>query len=460
MGLPKYIYWLGWLAKSILENLLISIFAIILLIIPFKGDYSVFHYSDTLLLWLLLFVFIVSLSSFSLLVSSFFRSSKRAVTFLSLIFLLSIGPAWSSRDVRSYGILAKFISVLFPTSSFGMSMKLVSIFEGMGQGLQWSNLFSTPKGSAFSVGDLLMVMVFLNIVYLEIAQYVEQVFPGEFGTPKKWYYPIQEIYGKRKDYVELDSASVGVSGSAINCRREEVQGSAVPGITIMNLCKVFENNFVAVNNVSMNIYENEITILLGENGAGKTTTFKMLTGMMDPTSGTAMIKGLDLRRDLKEIRNRIGLCPQHDVLFSQLTVKDHLLFFGQMKGLTKEAAEFEANMFMQRMELSAKAETRSDKLSGGMKRKLNLAISLCGGTQIVFLDEPTSGVDPASRRDIWNILQEMKVDRTILLSTHFMDEADMLGDRVAILNSGVLKCMGSGNYLKTQYRSAYKLVSF
>ena len=225
-------------------------------------------------------------------------------------------------------------------------------------------------------------------------------------------------------------------------------------VWIANLRKVY-GDFVAVNNLSMTLYQGEITVLLGENGAGKSTTMGMLTGSIPPSSGTVKIKNFDLRTELDEIRDRIGYCPQQNTLFSQLTPREHLQFFIQARGIE----EPDVDSILRKMDLLSKADTPAGKLSGGQQRKLNLAIALSGNRKIVFLDEPTAGVDPYSRREIWNILQSSKEQCTMLMSTHFMDEADLLGDRVAILHTGHLKAIGSSMTLKKKFKSSYRLVS-
>ena len=173
----------------------------------------------------------------------------------------------------------------------------------------------------------------------------------------------------------------------------------------------------------------QIFVLLGHNGAGKTTTITMLTGLYMPTSGDAVVQGLSIRTHMAQIRQRIGVCPQHDVLFGELTVMEHLEIFAGLKGLEGEAAAAEVAEKIAEVGLTEKANVRAANLSGGQKRKLSLAISLVGDSRAVFLDEPTSGMDPYSRRSTWNILQNNREGRAIILTTHFMDEADILGDR-------------------------------
>lgn len=214
----------------------------------------------------------------------------------------------------------------------------------------------------------------------------------------------------------------------------------------------------AVKSLNLNMYEGQITVLLGHNGAGKTTTMSMLTGMFPPTRGTAIVGGHDVRTSIQRVRDSMGLCLQHNVLFDNLTVREHLYFFGKLKGLASDQIDAEINNYIKLLELEDKIDARSSTLSGGMKRKLSVGMALCGSSKVVMLDEPTAGMDPSARRAIWNLLQKQKHGRTILLTTHFMDEADLLGDRIAIMSAGTLQCCGSSFFLKKRYGAGYYLI--
>lgn len=154
----------------------------------------------------------------------------------------------------------------------------------------------------------------------------------------------------------------------------------------------------------------------------------------------------------------MGLCPQHNVLFDEMTVSEHLKFFGRLKGVPKVSLADEIDRYLKMLELLDKRNAQSQTLSGGMKRKLAVGIALCGGSKVVLLDEPTSGMDPSARRALWDLLQKEKKNRTMLLSTHFMDEADVLGDRIAIMADGVLKTVGSPFFLKKTFGVGYRLI--
>lgn len=229
------------------------------------------------------------------------------------------------------------------------------------------------------------------------------------------------------------------------------------GVEVKNLCKMYENKQVAVRNFSFSIYNNQITVLLGHNGAGKTTLISMITGMIEQTSGSILINGYDTRYNIDLARASMGFCPQHNILFDELTVREHILFYSRLKGLSAADAEEEVKKYVRILELESKIDAMSQTLSGGMKRKLSIGIALCGKSQVVFCDEPTSGMDPAARRSLLNVLIEEKKDRVILMTTHFMDETE-IADRIAIMSHGELKCCGSTFFLKKKFGTGYHLV--
>ncbi|XP_077992842.1 ATP-binding cassette sub-family A member 2-like [Glandiceps talaboti] len=239
---------------------------------------------------------------------------------------------------------------------------------------------------------------------------------------------------------------------------ESTQDDISIGMCIKDLVKLYRNGEVlAVNNLNLDLYEDQITVLLGHNGAGKTTLMSILTGFITPTSGTAIINGKDIQREMVQIRQSLGICPQYNALFDKLTVEEHLWFYSKIKGAKMEDFENETERILADIGLHNKKHSTIKTLSGGMKRKLSVAVAFTGGAKTVILDEPTAGVDPYSRRAIWDLLQKYKQGRTILLSTHHMDEASLLGDRIAILAKGQLKCCGSPQYLKTNFGFGYTL---
>uniref|UniRef100_A0A8C4P0S1 ATP-binding cassette, sub-family A (ABC1), member 4b n=1 Tax=Dicentrarchus labrax TaxID=13489 RepID=A0A8C4P0S1_DICLA len=232
----------------------------------------------------------------------------------------------------------------------------------------------------------------------------------------------------------------------------------VMGVQIKDLVKVYDGSSrPAVDCLNLNFYESQITSFLGHNGAGKTTTMSILTGIFPPTSGTAYIYGRDIRTDMDIIRSSMGMCPQYNILFKHLTVKEHILFYALLKGRTQAEAEREVEDMLVDLGLPHKRDDEAQNLSGGMQRKLSVAMAFVGGSKVVILDEPTSGVDPYSRRSIWDLLLKYRAGRTVILSTHHMDEADLLSDRIAIISKGQLHCCGSPLFLKNCFGVGFYL---
>ena len=183
----------------------------------------------------------------------------------------------------------------------------------------------------------------------------------------------------------------------------------------------------------------------------------MLTGLIPTDSGTAIISGMDIADSMPEIRKHLGVCPQHDILYPLLTVEEHLSLFAAFKGTPRSEVAAEVEDMIQSVGLTEKRKAYSRNLSGGQKRKLSVGIAFIGGSKIVFLDEPTSGMDPYSRRFTWNVIRQHREGRVVVLTTHFMDEADLLGDRIAIMGDGQLRCCGSSLFLKRAIGVGYNM---
>jgi len=210
-------------------------------------------------------------------------------------------------------------------------------------------------------------------------------------------------------------------------------------VAVKNLSKTWKvdgKTVVAVAGLDLDMPAGQITGLLGANGAGKTTTISMLTGLIEPSGGKATIDGMSISNEMQAIRHSLGVCPQLNVIFEPLTPVQHLHLYGALKGLEGAELSTAIDEMLAHVMLEEKRHTESKSLSGGQKRKLCLAISLIGRPRTVFLDEPTSGMDPHSRRSIWTLLREQRQGRTIVLTTHFLDEAEILSDRIAIMVPG------------------------
>ncbi len=220
-------------------------------------------------------------------------------------------------------------------------------------------------------------------------------------------------------------------------------------IKIEGLTKRF-NDVVAVNDLSLEVDEGEILALLGENGAGKSTLIKILCGLMHADDGKVFLMNKDAFACRNEIKPLIAVCPQETAVAVNLTVEENLKLIAGVYGLTKTQVEERTNVIMNDLGLAEVKCKRVKKLSGGMKRRLSIGMSLVTNPKILFLDEPTIGLDVRARRELWKIIENLKGKTTVVLTTHYLDEAETLADRIAIMEGGAIKAVGTLERLKSQ----------
>jgi ABC-2 type transport system ATP-binding protein len=212
----------------------------------------------------------------------------------------------------------------------------------------------------------------------------------------------------------------------------------------------------AVDTLNIEINHGEIFSLLGKNGAGKTTTIKMLCCLLRPSSGSAEIMGYDIRKSPLDIKRIIGVSPQETAIAGHLTTKENLLLIGGVYGFKRGLSIERAGNLMELMELEDRKD-QAQKLSGGMQRRLSIAMALMSEPQILFLDEPTLGLDPHARKSVWNYINKLKREKTILLTTHYMEEADSLADHIAIIDNAQIITSGTSAELKHKHKSIQSL---
>jgi ABC-2 type transport system ATP-binding protein len=218
-------------------------------------------------------------------------------------------------------------------------------------------------------------------------------------------------------------------------------------IAVNELTRVF-GDFVAVDHVSFDVHKGEVFGFLGSNGAGKSTTIRMLCGLLKPTSGTALVDGIDVSRDPEGVKRRIGYMSQRFSLYEQLTVDQNIQFFGGIYGLSAERLEQRRAFVMDMAGLHGRERTKASDLAGGWRQRLALGCAILHEPPIVFLDEPTGGVDPVSRRQFWTLIDQLaETGITVLVTTHYLDEAEHC-HRIAIIHAGRLAALGSTTELK------------
>jgi ATP-binding cassette, subfamily A (ABC1), member 3 len=283
-----------------------------------------------------------------------------------------------------------------------------------------------------------------SVVYLLLAWFVASFFPGQYGTPVN----IADLFGKNTEKNDLSDPEA-LPMTRINRRLEPVDDGQISMVKIENLSKIFKSlwhpSCTAVCDFLLNIYKNQITVLLGHNRAGKTTTMSMLTGTLSRSSGSIAVDGFS---NVNSYGSLIGFCPQHNCFIPYLTCMEHLLFFGQLRGLSVTQARKHAIQVLKDVNLTDKSDVLPRKLSEGMKRRLSLANAIVGNTKVLVLDEPSSGLDSESCRELWDVLFRLKKTRTILVSTNNAEEAEMIGDKIAIMENGKVIASGTSMILK------------
>jgi ABC-type multidrug transport system ATPase subunit len=479
-GVSTYEFIASWFVSYVAQFAALNFVIACVCVFPMIGTTGfggIFSTSSLLAVWWFLFLYSMAFVAKGFTIACFFGKA-RIGGMISLILYLSgwfiqAALKYQPSSATSKALLA-FVS---PVGAFAFGVELLSKLEEAGAGATWANFDFRPDGATgLSFGDVMWLMFAQFIFYCILGWYFDQVVPSQWGIKES------PLFFLTSEYWTRGSSGAGAGGSDKLAAAPQVESIGNPVgagvhidettvemeqmrrdhkcIDIKNLRKTFptpDGEFVAVNDLNMTMFEGQIFSLLGHNGAGKTTTISMLTGMLPPTSGDATVYGKSIVGDMPGVREDIGFCPQHDVLYPSLTVHEHLSMFASLKGIPDAEVEAVVMSKIADVGLTEKVNYQSGGLSGGQKRKLSLAMALIGDCKAIFLDEPTSGMDPYSRRSTWNMLQAARAGRVMVLTTHFMDEADILGDRIGIMAKGQLRCCGSSLFLKAQYGGGYNL---
>ncbi|XP_078716718.1 glucosylceramide transporter ABCA12-like [Lampetra fluviatilis] len=468
MGVWPASHFLSWLLQSCALLLLM----VILLTVILKASGTLPSTNWALLLALFL-CFGISVLAMGYMLSACFTHTNVASLTACFIYLLSFFPflALSSLTLTLTRWQKSLICLLSPTA-FSYASQLMGHFEDQGIGAQWSNMYQSPLyGDDISFAYLCWMLIIDTAIYFIVGWYIRNVYPGTYGLARPFYFLFTVSYwqqvcccGSRRrpmGYLARNMAHESPADSTKDAKDgsmrpqlEAVPAGLTAGVSLRSLTKQYsKGKKAALQDLSLDFYEDQITTLLGHNGAGKTTTMSLLMGLYEPSSGSVHVGGRDARTDMAEVRRQLGVCLQRDVLFPALNVHEHLLLYGRLKALgwSRQRLQQEVDTFLNDLGLYNHKDKLVGTLSGGMKRKLSIAIAFIGGSTTVILDEPTSGVDPCSRRSIWNLILKHRAGRTIILSTHHLDEAEVLSDRIAVLEHGKLRCCGSPQYLKEIY---------
>jgi ATP-binding cassette subfamily A (ABC1) protein 3 len=461
MGLNDSPYWISWFIYYIAICFVISV------VVSAMFALFLFPHSGFIMLFLYVFLYGMSIFSFSMLVASFLQRPRIACTLATLLHFLTYFMVIPIAD-PGVAIEVKGAFSFVPNMAMAMATQTIARLEADGIGLTGSSLNTEREG--YQVGIAFAWWIIMFFVLLLLALYFDNVLPKEFGKRQHPCFMFSKQYwvggnnlerrdGHEKlleeDDEELDGSNRDFEKVPPNFRQQEKSGEC---LKVRHLKKTYPNGKQAVNDLSLTMYKNQIFALLGHNGAGKTTTLSILTGLYPATDGQASVFNLDMFGQVDQVRKQLGVCPQFDILFDMLTPIEHLKLYCMFKGVPADQVTEEVEKTIRDVDLNSKRTAYAKNLSGGQKRKLSVGIAMIGGSKLVLLDEPTSGMDLTARRRIWDMLKNNKQDRILILTTHFMDEADILGDRIAIMAAGQIKCCGGSLFLKKRFGVGYNLV--
>ncbi|OTF75870.1 ABC transporter sub-family A-like protein [Euroglyphus maynei] len=461
IGMSDTVFWSAHFINYLIV-ILIHALGFIIAFVCFQNPMIV--HSSLLLFFLMFIMFGMQLIMFAMLITTVFNRPVLAVIVTTILWLtISViifrgwVPSINTSTTGNICFTKRFFLSMLPMGSIMWFISILGVFESLDQTLT----FSTINKTTIAYGDLTILVIMASVgisyfLYAFLIWYLDSVWPFQYGVPKHPWFIFDPSYWRPGKVAS--SMNAAVEPPEFNEQAFEPDPVGLQSaIEIRNVTKRFSGNKIAVNNLWLNIYSHQLTVLLGHNGAGKSTTMNMITGIYPATSGNIYVNGYNIFTQTRLARQSIGLCTQENILFPELTVFEHLKLFAILKNTKFSNVYQEVQRVLNLLQLTDKCDTRSSSLSGGMKRKLQLGMALIGQTSILILDEPTSGLDPEARRVIWDLLISLRREKTILLTTHYMEEADVLGDRIAIMNQGLVRCCGTPFFLKNAFGTGYQL---
>jgi ABC-type multidrug transport system ATPase subunit len=497
IGLKDSVYWMTWAVTGFV----IAFFStLILMITGYACQLKFFLNTEPDIIFLLFFIYSASMVPLAFFASVFLSTVRQAVNVGMVVFVVGLMVISLLSNQFLLIELYQYVMPLVAVLSFLPPFHLAKAMSDIGSAGSATDISGLPQESYYFDWEQMTrdrteripntdsntnsyTTVFLPptyasllfligdaILYGVLAWYLDGVIRGNHGIPRKLYFPFQLSYwlptkGKSPSSGQQRSVLQDTDNDQDTSDEDDVplltkgyKLGASDAMEVHTLRKTFSTGLcgrgnvkVAVDGLSLKVQESQILALLGHNGAGKSTTINMLTGLLEPDQGNAYFYGLTITEDLDAIRNILGVCPQHDVLWGDLTAYEHMQLFGHLKGIPRENMATEIQALLDEVQLNHVANHRVRTYSGGMKRRLSVALSFLGDPSIIFLDEPTTGMDPRIRRDIWNLILRKKQGRVTVMTTHSMEEADILGNNIAIMAAGTLRVMGTSVNLKNRF---------
>ncbi|XP_022159340.1 ABC transporter A family member 2-like [Momordica charantia] len=498
MGLYDTAYWLSWLTWEGITTLIASLFTV-LFGIMFQFDF--FSKNNFAVVFLVFFLFQLNMVGFDFLLSAFISKSSSSTTVGFSIFIVG----FLTQLITAFGFpysydFSKFFQIVwsfFPPNLLAKALSLLSdaTSSPAGQGISWSRRMECAPNDTecvITLNDIYIWLMGTFFLWFFLAIYLDNIIPNAAGVRKSAFYFLRPGYWTGKGGSKLKGGICSCLGTLPvlepitpddeDVREEEntVKQQLSDGIMDSNVavqicglaktypgawktncgfcCKCKKTPpYYAVRGLWVNFAKDQLFCLLGPNGAGKTTAISCLTGITPVTGGDASIYGYSVCDSvgMANIRRIVGVCPQFDILWEVLSGKEHLHLFATIKGLPPSSIKSIAEKSLEEVRLTQASKMRAGSYSGGMKRRLSVAIALIGDPKLVILDEPTTGMDPITTRHVWDIIEGAKRGRAVLLTTHSMEEADILSDCIGIMAKGRLRCIGTSIRLKSRFGAGF-----
>ncbi|KAF5459766.1 hypothetical protein F2P56_019686 [Juglans regia] len=496
MGLYDSAYWLSWLTWEGILTLLSSVF-LVLFGMLFQFDFFLNNSFEVVLL--VFFLFQLNMIGFAFMLSAFISKSSSSTTVGFSIFIVGfmtqLVTVFGFPYTDSFSTTLRAIWSLFPPNLLAAALNLLAEATSTPQdvGITWSRRAKCAPNDTecvITIDDIYKWLVATFLLWFVLAIYFDNIIPNASGVRKSVFYFLNPGYwtgrggskvreGRicscigsvpQQEHITPDDGDVLEEENRVKHQTQEgvvdpdvavqIRGlvKSYPGTRQFGCCKCQKTpSYHAVRGLWVNFARNQLFCLLGPNGAGKTTTINCLTGITPVTGGDALIYGSSVRSSvgMSDIRRIIGVCPQFDILWDALSGQEHLHLFSCIKGLPPASIRSITQKSLEEVRLTEAAKIRAGSYSGGMKRRLSVAIALIGDPKLVILDEPTTGMDPITRRHVWDIINDAKKGRAIVLTTHSMEEADILSDRIGIMAKGRLRCIGTSIRLKSRFGTGF-----
>eukprot|EP00698_Gefionella_okellyi_P006364 TRINITY_DN1572_c0_g1_i1.p1 TRINITY_DN1572_c0_g1~~TRINITY_DN1572_c0_g1_i1.p1 ORF type:complete len:745 (+),score=113.23 TRINITY_DN1572_c0_g1_i1:316-2550(+) len=473
-GMKQSMYWLSWL---LLHLMIVVVNMLVTFAVGAAVGLDVFRQVASEVILVIFGVFGLVSIPLSYLLATLTSTAKTSAVVGFLLFVIAaflqiiFGGAqiYVFYGSDSAPVIPAVLS-FFPPFAFAKCFSDVTMTVQNGKWYSWQSLFAPVQihtaYSDFTVTptiESLHYMIYSGVVFAVLAWYVDAVVL--VGRHPLFMFT-RQFYGCSVQANLVNERTPLLHGSdheALTYHGENfVAASNASSLRIVGLSKIHKPTMsclgkplIALSDLYLHVPQGSLVALLGHNGAGKTTTVNCLTGTTKPTSGTAFVCGHDVVTDLDAARRNIGVCPQHDLLWSELTLIEHLSLFCALRGLTGDAEKAQILTKLKQVDLFPIRTKRANQCSGGQRRRLSVVLCTVGDPMVLFLDEPTAGMDPQSRRDVWQLIHDLKSQHIVLLTTHTMSEAESLADTIGVLVHGTLKCVGTPLDLKQRYGSGH-----